>query len=381
MNGESPIYDAAVIGGGFFGCSLALVLARSLDRVVLLEKESDLLQRASYANQARVHNGYHYPKSLLTALRSRVNFPRFLEDYADCIDDTFEQHYAIARRFSDVNARQFQLFCQRIGAPAAPASKDVQRLFNPDLIEAVFRVEECAFDAVRLQHRLRRDLEARGVLVRTNSTVRKVAPVAGDPPLLSVLASERDGGTRATLARYVFNCTYSQLNQILSQSSLPVVHLKHEVTEIALVEMPTDLRHLGITVMCGPFFSVMPFPSRGLHSLSHVRYTPHHVWQDTRDSCLEAHAYLQRVPRRSSYLRMIKDAQRYVPALARCRYVESLWEVKTVLPQSEVDDSRPILFIKDHGLPNFACIMGGKIDNIYDVISELDGWGRRVGIA
>ena len=30
--------------------------------------DADLMQRASYANQARVHNGYHYPRSLLTAL-------------------------------------------------------------------------------------------------------------------------------------------------------------------------------------------------------------------------------------------------------------------------------------------------------------------------
>ena len=29
--------------------------------------------------------------------------------------------------------------------------------------------------------------------------------------------------------------------------------------------------------MCGPFFSAMPFPARGLHTLSHVRYTPQKV--------------------------------------------------------------------------------------------------------
>ena len=69
---------------------------------------------------------------------------------------------------------------------------------------------------------------------------------------------------------------------------------------------------------------------------------------------------------------MINDARRYVAALAGCRYVESLWEVKSVLPSSDVDDSRPILFRRDHGLEHFTSVLGAKIDNIYDVLAEMD---------
>jgi len=61
--------DAIVIGGGFFGCRLALALARNGARVAVIEKESALLSRASFNNQARVHHGYHYPRSILTGLR------------------------------------------------------------------------------------------------------------------------------------------------------------------------------------------------------------------------------------------------------------------------------------------------------------------------
>jgi L-2-hydroxyglutarate oxidase LhgO len=73
-------YDAIVIGGGFYGCSLALALASRFHRVAVLEQRPELMSRASYVNQARVHNGYHYPRSFLTALRSSVNFPRFVSD-------------------------------------------------------------------------------------------------------------------------------------------------------------------------------------------------------------------------------------------------------------------------------------------------------------
>jgi hypothetical protein len=68
---------------------------------------------------------------------------------------------------------------------------------------------------------------------------------------------------------------------------------------------------------------------------------------------------------------MVRDAARYLPSLAACEYRDSLWEVKTVLPRSENDDSRPILFRPDHGIPNYHVIMGGKIDNVYDVADEM----------
>ena len=99
-------YDTIIVGAGFFGCCLAVHLKQSLGQhVVVLEMEADVLQRASYANQARVHNGYHYPRSLLTALRCRVNFARFVHDYRECIVSDFEKYYAIGRLFSNVTTQ------------------------------------------------------------------------------------------------------------------------------------------------------------------------------------------------------------------------------------------------------------------------------------
>ena len=83
---SSERVDALVIGGGFYGCSIALALRRDfgLKRVMLVERESALMGRASYVNQARLHNGYHYPRSLTTAYRSRANLPRFTAEHPDC---------------------------------------------------------------------------------------------------------------------------------------------------------------------------------------------------------------------------------------------------------------------------------------------------------
>jgi glycine/D-amino acid oxidase-like deaminating enzyme len=362
-------YDAVVIGGGLFGCTLALHLRGRHAHVLILEREPNVLQRASYANQARVHNGYHYPRSLLTALRSRVNAPRFLAEYADCVDQTLIKVYAIGRSFSKVNAAQFKSFCGRIGAPLERPPDAVRRLFNASLVEDVFLARESVFDAVKLGAKLRRDLSRTAIELAPNSLATRVSPAAGALRVHWRRAEEEHSVT----AGEVYNCTYSGLNAVLAASDLALIPLRHEFTELALVDVPPALQRIGITIMDGPFWSLMPFPARGLHTLSHVRYTPHYSWEDRPGRRYEhGEERWKQFPRRSKYAYMINDARRYVAAVAGCRYVESLWEVKTVLPSSEVDDSRPILFRRDHGLANFTSVLGAKIDNIYDVLAEMD---------
>lgn len=356
-------YDAVVVGGGFYGCSLAICLGERLERVALVEKHDDLLTRASYANQARVHNGYHYPRSFMTALRSAVNFPRFALDFKECVESGFEKLYAIARQQSKVTAYQFHRFCQSIGVPIRPAAPQVARLFNQDLIEAVFSVTEYAFNAAKLRAVLTDRLQHARVRVMLGFEASQI--VEGNHSL----RLRRTSGDEIS-ASAIFNCTYSQINQLLTNSGLPPIPLKHEITELSLIEPPPELRSIGVTVMDGPFFSTMPFPALGLHSLSHVRYTPHESWREP-ETPRDPQDYLARLRPVSKHPFMIKDAARYLPCLERSSHVRSLFEVKTVLAQNETDDGRPILIRPHREIAGVTTIMGGKIDNIYDVIAAL----------
>jgi len=361
-------YGAVIIGGGFYGCVVARELRRYFPRVLVLEKEQDLMQRASYRNQARVHQGYHYPRSILTSLRSRINFSRFVEEYAEAVVSNFEKYYAIGKTFSKVTATQFRLFCDRIGAPVSPAPREVKALFNPFHVEDVFTVREYAFDSTKLKRLVRSQLAETEVEYETGAFALRLDPSGKSCRVAFTLG----GGVEEVEARYVFNCTYSLINGILWRSGLPIIPMKHELAEMALIQAPEMLRNKGITIMDGPFFATMPFPARALHSLHHVRYTPHHSWLDTPGrGYFDAHRYFESIRPESHYDHMIKDAVRYIPLLEGARFVESLWEIKTVLPSSEVDDSRPILFRPVEGVRNIICILGGKIDNIFDIQNYL----------
>lgn len=365
-------YDAVIIGGGFYGTSIAVYLARErgFKNIILVERESELLTRASYNNQARVHNGYHYPRSFTTANRSRINMPRFVEGWSAAIKKDFTQIYAISRRNSKVTSKQFVRFCGIIEARLEQAPPMLKNLFEPRLIEDVFLTEEYAFDASKLASLAISELKEFGVNIRLNAAVTGISNAHVGSEALSVLIKQGLDAEESIISSYVFNCTYSGLNQFKGDFKCVGSRLKHEVTEMALMKVPAELKGLGITVMDGSFFSMMPFPAKNLHTLSHVRYTPHLDWSDGMG--YDPYQTLDKYNKVTRANRMVRDAGRYVPVLRNAKYVDSLFEVKTVLLNNEVDDGRPILFEKHTELPGCYSILGGKIDNIYDVFEKLD---------
>jgi len=370
-------FDSIIVGGGFYGARLACMLRARGGRVLLVERESQLLSRASLRNQARVHNGYHYPRSILTSLRSRLNYARFVDEYGDCVDQSFTHYYAIAQG-SKVTASQFTEFCRRIGAPLKAAPAPVARLFTAARIESVFEVRECAFDAVKLRGRVTRELERTGVDVMMETEAIRLAGARGSRTRVTLKTADEEFDVDA---RLVLNATYSRINHLLINSGATMIPAKLELTEMALIEPPPELNGAAVTVMDGPYFSMMPYPSRGCHpdasaasgglfTLSHVRYTPHCSWHDRPGGAITTVDDPRR-GRTSRHVHMVRDAERYLPVMRSSRYVDSLWEVKTLMPRSEQDDSRPILLRRSDEHPSCLTVLGAKIDSVYDVEEAL----------
>ena len=330
---------------------------------MLLEREPQLVTRASYRNQARLHGGYHYPRSFATAYRSRLNVARFIADVGDAVVGGFRSLYAIARSGSRVTPAQFERFCDSIEAPYDLVDIATARLFEPRLIAAVYEVEEYAIDASILRSVVGERLSGLGVDVRTGlealevrSTREAVIVLLGDGTELHV--------------NELYDCTYCELGHTTRHSGTRTA-LKHEIAEIALCSLPEEWPDVSLTVMDGPFFSVMPFPAKGLWSLSHVRYTPHLSWAGTDEDGRNPQDVLRRLRPRTRFGFMVRDAGRFVPALSAARYRESLYQVKTVLVRNEIDDGRPILLERSSDEPRIISVLGAKLDNVYDVLEAI----------
>ena len=71
----------AIVGGGIFGITVAVKLAKSGHSIDLFEKNGDIMTAASGINQFRLHRGYHYPRSKETGEESLRGLPLFLKEY------------------------------------------------------------------------------------------------------------------------------------------------------------------------------------------------------------------------------------------------------------------------------------------------------------
>lgn len=347
----------AVIGGGFYGARIALALAAlRLGRVVLIDRDTGLMRRASFVNQARLHNGYHYPRAPRTAAAARRNFGRFLDEYRFAIRADVPMFYAIARQ-SLVSPDQFAQFCDGIGAPCRPAAAAQARLFDPNTVEAVFAVEEYSLDARLVAQDLAGRLGRAGVACRFGAPARVAAITQQDVTL--------EAGADRIVARHVINCTYAALDGIGIRVGTAI---KKELAEIVLIRPPPALAALSVTVMDGPFFSTMPFPALGCHSLTHVRYTPHGAWTG---------ADAPPAPGPSRAALMLRDAARFLPAIEGAAPLRSLYEVKAVLSATEDNDARPILLEASPDSPRILSVLGSKLDNVYDIERVLIArdWG------
>jgi glycine/D-amino acid oxidase-like deaminating enzyme len=362
-------FDAVIIGAGFFGAVLAEYLAKipTINTIAVIEKESTSLARASANNQARIHQGFHYPRSIKTASSSRRTYDLFKSKWPRSVFSEFEHIYAISKFGSKVSPQQFEATMNAVKAPFYPADLAVSgSLFDMTRIEKAYHVKEEAFNYL--------ELRAYAVEVFLNQKIRTFF----DTKVLSI----RDQGQKSKVfldsgskigARYVFNVSYSGIDSIDGLSEETGSQVFHQLTEMPIVETPSELRDFGITVMDGPFFSLMPYPSIiKASTFSHVRYTQRRSNIGTAESNhLDDELAQLKSKGESAFELMKRDAARLSPPMAKLKLVGQIFETKTLLKSSLREDSRPILFIK-HKKPGAYSILGGKVDNVFDMIERLN---------
>lgn len=386
-------YDRVIIGAGLYGLYAALYSGKLGLSVAVIEKDKEAFGRATYINQARVHMGYHYPRSLTTAIKSAGYFKRFVDDYGFCIHQKFDQIYATSDKFSWTNSRQFKSFCDAAGIKCDEVAAN--RYFNEGMCDGAFLTEEYTYDA-----KILRDYYLEEIKKYPNVVIFYDADIINIEKDSSLVVIDIDSkSSECNVKRfetpYVLNATYASVNQILSQVfPNDLFKIKYELCEIILCEPSDAIRNIGITVMDGPFFSIMPFGLTGLHSLTSVTFTPHNTSYDDvpkfvcqeklgdgdkgfcNSYCLGNCNNCSQKPE-TAWPYMSHLADKYLKEEYKYQYKESLYSMKPILKSSEVDDSRPTAIRihsggKEGNGPTFISVLSGKINTVYDLDEYLD---------
>ncbi len=373
--GIALYYDRVIIGSGIYGMYASIISKKKHGdscSVLVIDGEDSYFKRGSYINQARLHNGYHYPRSYSTASKSAGYFNRFYEDYKECINDDFEKVYAIAADYSWTNGVQFKQFCDNLNLVCDEIEK--KKYFNEFSIDKAFHTVEYSFDAQLLGDKMHEEATSLGVEFSFKTTIDSIVK-DGKQFCITFM----DG--RCIYTGYVLNATYAGVNQIHEMMGYDLLPIKYELCEVILCEVSKSIEHVGLTVMDGPFFSVMPFGKTGYHSITTVSRTPHCTSYDTlppydcqgktprlghEDGCMHCQHYPP-----TSFVEMVQIAKKYLREDIEIKYVKSLYTVKPILKASEIDDSRPTIIKQYSSEPHFYTVFSGKINTMYDLDTIL----------
>lgn len=371
------IYDKIIIGAGLYGLYSALTCGKKGQSVLVLECDPEPFKRATYINQARVHQGYHYPRSISTAMKSAGYFERFNREYDFCINREFEKVYATSSQYSWSDGMQFKNFCRAAGIPCQELH--VERFFKRGMCDGAFLTREYTYDAKILRdYFLQKLSEYSNVIIQYKV---KIIGITGGTDYYTVIM---DNGQEYQTG-YLLNATYASINQILNLVGYEKFKIKYELCEIILCDANEKLNDYGITVMDGPFFSIMPFGKTGLHSLTSVTFTPHETSYDERPVfpcqqhsdgyCSEEHLgncndCVAKPVTAFSY--MANLARKYLRDEYQFEYRESLFSMKPILMSSEIDDSRPTVIRFFSKKPTFVSVLSGKINTVYDLDEVLE---------
>lgn len=370
-------YDKIIIGAGLYGLYAALFCCKRGQKVIVLECDSKAFSRATYINQARVHQGYHYPRSLSTAMKSAGYFERFNRDYSFCINRAFDQIYATSSNYSWTDGNQFKEFCKAANIPCEELHPG--NYFRDGLCDGAFRTREYTYDAIILRDYFLDELAK----YPTQVTIRFGIKLKGIDRATDVFVVRDDDGKQYA-SDYILNATYASTNQILDMAGFDKFAIKYELCEIILCSTGDKLNKTGITVMDGPFFSIMPFGKTGYHSLTSVTFTPHSTSYDkvpvfscqnsSKGHCTPNHlGNCNDCPAKpaTAYPYMANLAHKYMLDEYEFEYRESLYSMKPILMSSEIDDSRPTVIRKYSERPTFVGVLSGKINTVYDLDEVL----------
>lgn len=327
-----------VIGAGIFGSVTALVLSENLhNNVTLIEETDDILTKASKHNHNRLHLGFHYPRSIATARQSVTGLVSFFINFKEAINNTFPKYYLIERT-GKTSAEEFIEFCDEMNLCYKEEWPDIS--LNKDNISLSLLTEEPGFDYNIIKSIIKQKLYKSKVKLIFNKSIVNKSDCSGYDVII--------------------NCTYANINNINNIFNIKPKNLKHQDVYIPIIKM--DIKRMGLTIMDGPFCSVMPF------GFNKDQYLLYHV----KHSVLDQQVGFDYNHKNNStkYDTILHESLKYYTFLNKAEYVD-YYRTTRVLPINDNDERITDFTINSVDNKKIITIMSGKVSTCWDTAYQI----------
>ena len=235
----------AIIGSGFFGATLGLVLSRK-HNVTVYEKEKTILKGASAANQFRFHLGYHYPRSNKTISEINKSKKLFTSFNGNGVFQKTINYYLIAKK-SRTNFTKYKLFLKKNRL----YNKKVDMLnFSHEIDDAILSNEKI-LNYFKYKKSLLKKIKKSKLKLKLSTEFKK---------------KDLDSYDKIIIA------TYANNNLILKKLGIKKLQkYKFELVEKIVIKLPKKFSNKSYVVVDGKFVCVDPYLGTNYHLLSDVK--------------------------------------------------------------------------------------------------------------
>jgi hypothetical protein len=311
----------AVIGAGFFGISIALILKKH--DVTIFERNKDILLGASKKNQLRFHKGYHYPRSLKTLKEIEKLNHHFTNFFKKSILGTTKNYYAVANKGSKV---KFSKYIQFLKKNKLPFKQYNGLHYNISNIEGSIVSNESNLNFFKIRDKIINLLKKTKIKLNLNTKFNKSLIPKFD--------------------KIIIAC-YDQNNIVLKSLNIsPKRKYRYELVEKIVISLPKKFLKKSFMVLDGEFVSLDPFLGTKNHLLSDVKnskieiikngYFPN--FKDYRKKYLNR-GVIKNL-KVSNFKKFISRCSKFIPILKKAKYKGSFFVTRSIEINKEKSDER-----------------------------------------
>jgi D-amino-acid oxidase len=341
--------NIAIVGSGFFGLSLGLILSKK-HKVHIYEKEKRILNGASSVNQFRFHLGYHYPRSQKTVNHIKKSKNLFTSFYGKKVLGETKNFYLIAKN-GKVDFKKYEKFLKK-----NKLYYSVIKLFLENrCIEKVIKCNEKILNFFKFKKIILDKIKKSNIEIKFKKQFLKEYLFKYDKVIVS---------------------TYSNNNIVLNKLGIKSIKkFEYQLVEKILVELPKKYSDKSYIVIDGKFVNIDPYLSTKYHLLSDAKLSKietkigkYPIFKNKNKSHLNK-GLIKNI-KNSIYKKAIKRCSKYLPFLNEAKYIGSLYVVRVIGVNKSKTDERTAQ-IYNHS-KKIISIFSGKWNNCVYWAKKID---------